>query len=152
LSDLDYWVDGCYRVIQFCVENNHLRFVFYFPPILNWNYILLFVYVHISLYLVQYCCWPVQATQGSFQKWWNNDRSSFRWSKFPAALMCIIMIHYYRNLCVWLIFLFVWVWNSFTLLFVMKHDILSNDILANYSLPLFIVISWCMFSLAKIFI
>ncbi|KAK2434579.1 hypothetical protein QL285_019719 [Trifolium repens] len=24
LSDLDYWVDGCYRVIQYCVENNHL--------------------------------------------------------------------------------------------------------------------------------
>nr|AFK35368.1 unknown [Lotus japonicus] len=24
LSDLDYWVDGCFRVIKYCVQNNHL--------------------------------------------------------------------------------------------------------------------------------
>lgn len=28
LSDTNYWIDGCFRVIMFCVKNKHLRFNF----------------------------------------------------------------------------------------------------------------------------
>lgn len=40
LSDLDYWVDGCFRVIKYCVQNNHLRFILP-PPILNLSALIL---------------------------------------------------------------------------------------------------------------
>ncbi|MCI31004.1 pentatricopeptide repeat-containing protein mitochondrial-like, partial [Trifolium medium] len=29
-DDLDNWADGCCSIIMYCVQNNHLRFDFYF--------------------------------------------------------------------------------------------------------------------------